>query len=379
MPLAAPAATTRGRGDRRRRRLDRRHGRPRRGARGCPACGWSGSANARQARRAQHRHRGWRAHDLLVMVDGDTVFEPDTVHRLVQPFADPRGRRRRRQRQGRPTADRLLGRWQHIEYVDRLQPRPPALRRAAAACRPSRARSARSAARRCGRSGGLSATTRSPRTPTSRWRCTGPAGSRVRGTGPRLDRGAGHRCASCGGSATAGATAPCRRCGSTAAPLRRARRRRAGSAGAGCRTSRLSGRAAPRSRRRRPPRRLRPVLPATGWSTAGRLGLDAARAARDRRGRLPPRRRAAAPPVGAAAAAAGLPPDHVPGPGAGRRHRPDRAGCAGRSCGASGPSPSTWPRRPAPTAAPAPPPTACPRRRPPADPRRTPRRPGAPS
>ena len=32
-------------------------------------------------------------HDLVVMVDGDTVFEPDTVRPLVQPFADPRGRR----------------------------------------------------------------------------------------------------------------------------------------------------------------------------------------------------------------------------------------------------------------------------------------------
>ncbi|MFR9775882.1 bifunctional polysaccharide deacetylase/glycosyltransferase family 2 protein [Micromonospora sp. MS34] len=55
-------------------------------------------------------------HDLLVMVDADTVVEPDAIHRLVQPFADPRvgavagnvkvGNRRR-----------LLGRWQHIEYV----------------------------------------------------------------------------------------------------------------------------------------------------------------------------------------------------------------------------------------------------------------------
>ncbi|MEV0719676.1 glycosyltransferase, partial [Asanoa sp. NPDC050611] len=28
--------------------------------------------------------------ELLVLVDGDTVFEPETIHRLVQPFADPR-------------------------------------------------------------------------------------------------------------------------------------------------------------------------------------------------------------------------------------------------------------------------------------------------
>ncbi|MEU8135566.1 bifunctional polysaccharide deacetylase/glycosyltransferase family 2 protein [Streptodolium elevatio] len=55
-------------------------------------------------------------HELIVMIDGDTVFEPDAVHRLVQPFADPAvgavsgntkvGNRRR-----------ILGRWQHLEYV----------------------------------------------------------------------------------------------------------------------------------------------------------------------------------------------------------------------------------------------------------------------
>ncbi|MEU3886188.1 bifunctional polysaccharide deacetylase/glycosyltransferase family 2 protein [Streptomyces sp. NPDC029041] len=56
------------------------------------------------------------SHDLVVMLDADTVFAPSTVGRLVQPFADPRvgavagnakvGNRRH-----------LLGRWQHIEYV----------------------------------------------------------------------------------------------------------------------------------------------------------------------------------------------------------------------------------------------------------------------
>jgi cellulose synthase/poly-beta-1,6-N-acetylglucosamine synthase-like glycosyltransferase/peptidoglycan/xylan/chitin deacetylase (PgdA/CDA1 family) len=54
--------------------------------------------------------------DLLVMVDGDTVFEPDAVRRLAQPFADPRvgavsGNAKVANRRG------LLGRWQHIEYV----------------------------------------------------------------------------------------------------------------------------------------------------------------------------------------------------------------------------------------------------------------------
>jgi cellulose synthase/poly-beta-1,6-N-acetylglucosamine synthase-like glycosyltransferase/peptidoglycan/xylan/chitin deacetylase (PgdA/CDA1 family) len=55
-------------------------------------------------------------HEILVMVDADTIFEPETLGRLVQPFRDDAvggvsgntkvGNRRR-----------LLGRWQHIEYV----------------------------------------------------------------------------------------------------------------------------------------------------------------------------------------------------------------------------------------------------------------------
>jgi cellulose synthase/poly-beta-1,6-N-acetylglucosamine synthase-like glycosyltransferase len=55
-------------------------------------------------------------HDIVVMVDADTVFEPSTLRELVQPFRDAEvgavsgntkvGNRRR-----------LLGRWQHIEYV----------------------------------------------------------------------------------------------------------------------------------------------------------------------------------------------------------------------------------------------------------------------
>jgi cellulose synthase/poly-beta-1,6-N-acetylglucosamine synthase-like glycosyltransferase/peptidoglycan/xylan/chitin deacetylase (PgdA/CDA1 family) len=55
-------------------------------------------------------------HDLLVLVDGDTRFEPQTVNRLVQPFGDPAvgavsGNVKVGNRGG------LLGRWQHIEYV----------------------------------------------------------------------------------------------------------------------------------------------------------------------------------------------------------------------------------------------------------------------
>jgi cellulose synthase/poly-beta-1,6-N-acetylglucosamine synthase-like glycosyltransferase/peptidoglycan/xylan/chitin deacetylase (PgdA/CDA1 family) len=55
-------------------------------------------------------------HEVIVMVDADTVFEPGTLRTLVQPFSTPEvggvsgntkvGNRRS-----------LLGRWQHIEYV----------------------------------------------------------------------------------------------------------------------------------------------------------------------------------------------------------------------------------------------------------------------
>ncbi|GII56943.1 bi-functional transferase/deacetylase [Planotetraspora thailandica] len=58
----------------------------------------------------------WAAHDILIMVDGDTVFEPSTIRNLVQPLADPAvgavsGNTKVGNRRG------LIGRWQHIEYV----------------------------------------------------------------------------------------------------------------------------------------------------------------------------------------------------------------------------------------------------------------------
>ncbi|UQU65811.1 bifunctional polysaccharide deacetylase/glycosyltransferase family 2 protein [Couchioplanes caeruleus] len=54
--------------------------------------------------------------DLLVLVDGDTVFAPDAIRRLVQPFADlsvgaVSGNTKVANRSG------VLGRWQHLEYV----------------------------------------------------------------------------------------------------------------------------------------------------------------------------------------------------------------------------------------------------------------------
>ncbi|GAB3161591.1 bifunctional polysaccharide deacetylase/glycosyltransferase family 2 protein [Microbispora hainanensis] len=56
------------------------------------------------------------AHDILVMVDGDTVFEPPTIRHLVRPLADPAvgavsGNTKVGNRGG------MIGRWQHIEYV----------------------------------------------------------------------------------------------------------------------------------------------------------------------------------------------------------------------------------------------------------------------
>ncbi|MEU2397229.1 glycosyltransferase [Streptomyces pseudogriseolus] len=55
-------------------------------------------------------------HDIVVMMDGDTVFEPSTVRELVQPFADPKvGAVAGNAKVG--NKDSLIGAWQHIEYV----------------------------------------------------------------------------------------------------------------------------------------------------------------------------------------------------------------------------------------------------------------------
>jgi cellulose synthase/poly-beta-1,6-N-acetylglucosamine synthase-like glycosyltransferase/peptidoglycan/xylan/chitin deacetylase (PgdA/CDA1 family) len=55
-------------------------------------------------------------HDVIVMVDGDTVFEPDSIRNLVAPLVDPTvgavaGNAKVGNRRG------ILGRWQHIEYT----------------------------------------------------------------------------------------------------------------------------------------------------------------------------------------------------------------------------------------------------------------------
>ncbi|MFF3452105.1 bifunctional polysaccharide deacetylase/glycosyltransferase family 2 protein [Streptomyces sp. NPDC002667] len=55
-------------------------------------------------------------HDIVVMMDGDTVFEPDAVRRLVQPFADPGiGAVAGNAKVGNRST--VIGAWQHIEYV----------------------------------------------------------------------------------------------------------------------------------------------------------------------------------------------------------------------------------------------------------------------
>ncbi|MFG3017974.1 bifunctional polysaccharide deacetylase/glycosyltransferase family 2 protein [Streptomyces sp. NPDC048254] len=56
------------------------------------------------------------SYDIVVMMDGDTVFEPETVRHLVQPFADPEvGAVAGNAKVG--NRNTIIGAWQHIEYV----------------------------------------------------------------------------------------------------------------------------------------------------------------------------------------------------------------------------------------------------------------------
>ncbi|MEU5336656.1 glycosyltransferase [Streptomyces asoensis] len=84
------------------------------------AMGLSGVRVVRQANAgkpaALNRGIAHARHDLIVMMDGDTVFEPSTVRELVQPFGDPRvGAVAGNAKVG--NRDSLIGAWQHIEYV----------------------------------------------------------------------------------------------------------------------------------------------------------------------------------------------------------------------------------------------------------------------
>jgi cellulose synthase/poly-beta-1,6-N-acetylglucosamine synthase-like glycosyltransferase/peptidoglycan/xylan/chitin deacetylase (PgdA/CDA1 family) len=53
---------------------------------------------------------------LIVTVDGDTIFEPESIRMLVQPFADPRvGAVAGNVKVG--NREKMVAAWQHIEYV----------------------------------------------------------------------------------------------------------------------------------------------------------------------------------------------------------------------------------------------------------------------
>ncbi|WP_189591424.1 glycosyltransferase [Streptomyces massasporeus] len=55
-------------------------------------------------------------YDIVVMVDADTVFEPDAIERIAQPLAHPAvGAVSGNTKVGNRRS--LLGRWQHLEYV----------------------------------------------------------------------------------------------------------------------------------------------------------------------------------------------------------------------------------------------------------------------
>jgi cellulose synthase/poly-beta-1,6-N-acetylglucosamine synthase-like glycosyltransferase len=59
---------------------------------------------------------GYARHDIVVMVDADTVFEPEALYQLIQPLAHPAiGAVSGNTKVGNRT--KLLGKWQHLEYV----------------------------------------------------------------------------------------------------------------------------------------------------------------------------------------------------------------------------------------------------------------------
>jgi cellulose synthase/poly-beta-1,6-N-acetylglucosamine synthase-like glycosyltransferase len=59
---------------------------------------------------------GYARHNIVVMVDADTIFEEDALQRLIQPLAHPAiGAVSGNTKVG--NRSRLLGRWQHLEYV----------------------------------------------------------------------------------------------------------------------------------------------------------------------------------------------------------------------------------------------------------------------
>ena len=127
-------------------------------------------------------------HDLVVMVDGDTVFEPTTVRRLVQPFADPTvgavsGNARW------PTAPACSAVGSTSKYVvgfnlDRRLSTWPAV------CRPCPEPWGPSGRRRSGRSGSSGGHPRRGHRPDD-GAGAGRLAGRLRAAGPGLDRGSG--------------------------------------------------------------------------------------------------------------------------------------------------------------------------------------------
>ena len=158
---------------------------------------------------------GQRHCPILVLLDGDTVFEPDAIPHW-SPVRGPGGRRGLRQREGRQSP-RAAGPLAAHRVRGRVQPRP-------AAVRPDRVhadgagRDRRVPPRGAGAVGGVSDDTLAEDTDLTMailragWRVVYEPRTRSPGPRPRP------RSDSCGSSATAGPTAPCRRCGSTAAP-----------------------------------------------------------------------------------------------------------------------------------------------------------------
>ena len=248
------------------------------------------------------------SHEIVVMVDADTVFEPDTLRHLVQPFASAEigavsGNTKVGNRRG------LLGRWQHIEYVmgfnldrrlfDVLQCMPTvpgavgAFRRRALAERGRRLR-------RDARGGHRPHAGDRP----------GRVARRLRGGRPRVDGGA---CDSPGALATAlplvlrndpvGLEAPGRDLAARRGTDRPARL---------ALSHPLPDRAAAARSADRPLLDLRVPLPEPGWRARllGRLHDASARAGLVR---VPARPGIPPGPVGDAAPAVRLPPAHVPG------------------------------------------------------------------
>ena len=130
---------------------------------GLPGVTRHAPAERRQAGRAQHRDRRGAA----TTSSSWSTATPSSSRgrsRTSCSRSPTRGRRGLGQHQGRQPQRAARPLAAH-RVRDRLQPRPPAVRRAAAACRPCRARSAPSGARRWPTSA-ASRERRSPRTPT---------------------------------------------------------------------------------------------------------------------------------------------------------------------------------------------------------------------